>query len=169
MTKPKALTIEQRFWAKVGRSGGPDACWPWQASLRNGYGQFGVRAGVVVYAHRFAYELLVGPIPDGKELDHVKARGCSGGRCVNPARLEPVSHTVNVLRGDACTAQKARATHCPRGHAFDAENTFRTRDGRRQCRACIQYRRRRWFDNRSAEKREEMNAARRVKRPQVAA
>jgi len=49
-------------------------------------------------AHRVVYELLVGPIPDGLVLDHVRARGCQGYRCVWPGHLEPVTLAENARR-----------------------------------------------------------------------
>ena len=69
-------------------------CWIWQKSLNRGYGRTwnGKRR---VYAHRHYYEMFVGPIPDGHDLDHL----CSEPACVNPEHLEPVSHVENVRRG----------------------------------------------------------------------
>jgi hypothetical protein len=73
-----------------------DGCWNWTGALsRNGYGRFGPQAGLTVGAHRFAYELLVGPIPEGLDLDHL----CRNRRCVNPAHLEPVGRSENLARG----------------------------------------------------------------------
>jgi hypothetical protein len=57
----------------------------------------GIRTGntrVVAYAHRVAWELEHGPVPDGLTLDH----RCCVRHCVNPAHLEPVSHKVNCQR-----------------------------------------------------------------------
>src|SRR6266496_2265386 len=88
-----------RFWAKVDRSGGSRACWLWTGKTgRDGYGRIGLggRGALVrVRAHRFAYELLIGPIPDGLQIDHL----CRVRHCVNPAHLEPVTQRENILRG----------------------------------------------------------------------
>lgn len=124
-----------RFWAKVDKSGGPLACWPWLGSLAGyGYGRIWHR-GRHVPAHRFAYELLVGPIPEGMEIDHVKERGCTRRNCVNPAHLEPVTRRVNTLRGDSFAGQNSRKTHCIHGHEFTPENTGITKK-QRFCRIC---------------------------------
>ena len=107
-------------------------CWLWSGALnRQGYGTaFGGRDKRL--AHRFMYELHIGPIPTGLELDHL----CSQPACVNPAHLEPVTHAENMRRSRA-GAYWAAKTHCPHGHAYDAENT-RHFEGRRWCRTCRQ-------------------------------
>lgn len=78
-------TVDERFWLKVDKRG-PDDCWEWKAGRCLGYGQFwnNVRD---MPAHRFAYEAVVGPIPEGLTLDHL----CRNKGCVNPAHLEPVT------------------------------------------------------------------------------
>lgn len=124
-------TLTERFWAKVdGR--GEGVCWSWTAALASGgYGLFTVHERMVL-SHRFAYELLVGPIPDGLHIDHL----CRNRRCVNPDHLEPVTCRENVLRGVSNSARNARKTHCPQGHPYDDENTYITPVGGRNCRAC---------------------------------
>lgn len=134
-----------RFWARVDRSGGADACWPWLGSLAGGYGSVGWKRRVQ-RAHRVAYQLLVGPIPEDRELDHLchnRDRTCDGGatcphrRCVNPAHLEPVKTLVNVMRGQSPHARAARQTHCAKGHEFTPENTrVYPNRGQRVCLTC---------------------------------
>lgn len=123
-------SVEERFAAKFEQS--ESGCWDWRASTdAGGYGQMRVGprgSSRLRPAHRLAYELLVGPIPEGLDLDHL----CRNRRCVNPAHLEPVTRSENLRRG----ARSALATHCPRGHAFDDENTLRTSRGHRYCRTC---------------------------------
>lgn len=88
-------TTEQRFWQKVEKSA--DGCWLWAGTiLPSGYGQFRVGLGRA-RAHRFAYELLVGEIPEGLTIDHL----CRNIRCVNPDHLEPVTAAENVRRAVA--------------------------------------------------------------------
>jgi hypothetical protein len=126
-------TPEERFWAKVDAFG---VCWEWQAAKdTKGYGVFNLR-GVLVRAHRFAYETLMGPVPEGLELDHL----CRNRICVFPGHLEPVTHRVNHARGDASIRRSitaAQQTHCKRNHAFTRENTYRDKKtGARTCRTC---------------------------------
>lgn len=117
----------------------PSGCWKWTGKrVVNGrYGEFGV-AGVVNRgrAHRWSYEHFVGPIPDGTEIDHL----CRNTLCVNPAHLEPVTHQVNVARGESPPAQHARKTHCPQGHPYDVFT-----DRQRKCRACMREISRKWY------------------------
>jgi hypothetical protein len=133
-------TPEERFWANVDRHG-PDGfhsqtgenlgpCWLWTAAPYDGYGRLKVDGGMVL-THRFSYDLQVGPIPDGLQLDHL----CRVTLCVNPYHLEPVTHRENTMRGATFPARQAAKTHCPQGHEYSPENTKVYR-GSRYCRAC---------------------------------
>ena len=123
-------TPVERFWPKVAKS---DACWEWTAGLDSkGYGAFRLSTNKRIVAHRFAYEILVGPIPEGLQLDHL----CRNRRCVNPEHLEPVDNRTNTLRGEGPTAQHARKTHCCHGHELDAGNVRVSRAGARICLTC---------------------------------
>lgn len=99
---------ERRFWAKVDKSGGPEACWPWTGYVGdNGYGQYG-GAGSERLAHRNAYLYGIGDIPPGLVLDHLchtaepqcaDNDACRHRRCCQPLHLEPVSRGENIARG----------------------------------------------------------------------
>lgn len=123
------LTTSQRFWRKVDVA--DSGCWEWNGGLwGGGYGRF-VLDGRHVQAHRWAYEALVGPIPDGLQLDHL----CRNRRCVNPDHLEPVTNRENGVRGIGIAA-RALATHCSHGHEWTEENTNVRPNGTRRCRKC---------------------------------
>ena len=108
-----------------------DGCWNWAGSLsRYGYGR--IRGKPERLAHRVVYELLVGPIPEGLQLDHL----CRNPRCVRPDHLEPVTHRENLLRGETFAARHAGKTHCPAGHPYDDANTYISKRGQRKCRKC---------------------------------
>lgn len=122
------IPLEIRFWSKVDKTG---SCWLWTAGCSgDGYGQIKID-GHQCKPHRIAYELLVGPIPEGMHIDHL----CRIPTCVRPEHLEAVSQRVNILRGIGATACHARQTHCKRGHAFDEANTYIWRSSR-ICRKC---------------------------------
>jgi hypothetical protein len=112
-------------------------CVVWQGSLdANGYGRIVVmcpeaRRKVTWRAHRLAYEIAHGPIPQGLVIDHL----CRNRRCCNAAHLEVVTSRENVLRGIGPSAMNARKDACDNGHPFVGENLYVWK-GHRGCRAC---------------------------------
>lgn len=160
VTAPPALpsgvneAVWARFISKVNVDG--SGCWVWTGSkLPKGYGRFWVSPSRgICYAHRFSYEVFVGPIPEGLCIDHL----CRNTSCVNPTHLEAVSVGENVRRGRAGENAVAngsiakavaaslkvrrspewlanfysRKTTCPKGHPYDMLDAR----GSRSCRAC---------------------------------
>lgn len=126
---------------------GMSECWIWTGPLANeNYGLFNYTTPLGVHlrprAHRFAYELAVGPIGDGLQLDHLchtNDLSCLGGsecphrRCANPAHLDPVTALVNSRRSRNMGSEKS---HCPRGHPYVAENIYQYGPAGKICRAC---------------------------------
>ena len=114
-------------------------CWLWKKStFASGYGQIRVNNQNRLL-HRAVYEELVGELPEGVQLHHV----CGVRRCCNPAHLLPVTAAQHMLLDDIPARRNALKTHCPHGHAYDTENTYRAKNGQRKCRACQRERGRR--------------------------
>ena len=123
------VPAHDRFWMKVQKT---DTCWLWTAACnQGGYGRF-LCDGKLVQAHRWAYEQVKGPIPEGLDLDHL----CRVRNCVNPNHLEPVTRRQNLMRGEHTYAKLHRAGHCKRGHPFNKQNTYICKQGKRHCRIC---------------------------------
>jgi hypothetical protein len=139
----------ERFLAKVDQTGD---CWVWTSpTVTKGYGLFWFE-GRMERAHRFAYRFFVGPIPAGRELDHLchtRDLSCPGGdacphrRCVRPDHLEPVDHRTNMIRGRNSGRRvgqsfgvKDTLTHCPQDHEYTPENIYEAPSGRLECREC---------------------------------
>lgn len=142
----------ERFWRRVDKNGPtplhcPElgACWDWTGGRNrvSGYGRVTYRVAPGVfrgeYTHRIAYWLVCGPIPDGKELDHL----CRNKACARPSHLEPVTHLVNVRRRIPFLISKTYVRplldECRRGHPYSGDNVYTVMvKGRlaRYCRRC---------------------------------
>ena len=131
VVRPNKRTVWDRFWEKVDASGD---CWEWTASTRGaGYGQFGWTPYRIIEAHRAAWELLIGPIPDGMVIDHL----CENKICVNPDHLQVTTRAHNSMRsGRSVAAINAAKTHCSQGHPFHGKNLRINIEGRRRCKTC---------------------------------
>lgn len=111
-------------------------CWEWQGWKHAGYGYLW-HGQKNRRAHRIAYELLVGPIPEGLVIDHL----CRNRGCVNPMHLELVTNAENLLRSPYFAENR---THCRYGHELTADNLriYTNTKGYRLflCRACAKHR-----------------------------
>lgn len=116
-----------------------DTCWIWIGHQNDhGYGR-GNFNGRQTQAHRLIYEVLVGDVPLGLELDHL----CRNRLCVNPAHMEPVTHQENVRRAKF-------KTHCVRGHLLTDEHLrIRPQRRSRDCFECARIRARAYAERMS--------------------
>lgn len=113
-------------------------CWEWQRALLDGYGIF-YGGDKNYFAHRLCWELVEGPIPVGKVLDHL----CLNRKCINPGHLEVTTQRDNLLRSDKTQASiNIAKSHCPRGHELVVGNlvAWDLKKGRRSCRTCARER-----------------------------
>lgn len=96
----------------------------WQGATNGRYPVFSLGGrGNMGYAHRYSYELNVGPIPDGYEIDHL----CQTPLCVRPDHLEAVTPAENMRR--------TRLLYCREGHPMFGGNLW-TKGKSRKCRIC---------------------------------
>lgn len=136
--KPRPVkTTTEKFLSHVSMDADANACWRWLgATTTGGYGVFARGSGrgktSNTTAHRIAYELYVGPIPDQHEVDHL----CKNPICVNPRHLEAVTAQENNRRSDSLSARNMRKTCCPIGHPYSEHGYTNPTTGKRRCRTC---------------------------------
>ena len=138
----------RRFNHLLAKSTDPNGCWIFTGTggTTDGYGHFLPHpGGHKVMAHKWAYEVYKGPIPEGMQVGHVchdkaVADGtCDGGhdcrhrRCCNPQHLEAQTPSENTTLQNHAFRNK---THCPHGHEYSPANTHIGADGKRRCRTC---------------------------------
>lgn len=125
------VPVDQRLRSKV-MVNPETGCWEWLGQIDT-YGYAIVKVdGKSRKAHRVAYELFVGPIPEGLDIDHVWDRGCRVKHCVNPDHLEPVTTGENQRRG----RNGVLKTTCRNGHPYDDDHVRLNTNGARTCVVC---------------------------------
>lgn len=143
------LTLEERFWVKVDKSAGPDACWPWTGGIGSaGYGIFEYSSHHATSASRVAFFLTYGAWPEPMVL-----HSCDYRPCCNPTHLRAGTAVENERdkweRGRANNVPpphhsglahwNRQKVNCPSGHPYDETNTgIYNKHGRpyRYCKTC---------------------------------
>lgn len=134
--------VIDRFWSKVSIPEDPEGCWLWTGAPNvQGYGELRIDRTTLISAHRLAYMLLVGPIPEALVVSHAchdRDLSCPGNKCghrlcVNVGHLAPMTDAENTRAGRTPWAWK---TECVNGHPYTDENTYVDPAGRRRCRQC---------------------------------
>lgn len=133
--RPAPPSTEELYWRKVDTTPNADGCQLWTGGVDgSGYGQFAVKR-VGVKAHRYAYELAYGPIPDGMMVLH-KCPGGGTRRCVNPQHLKLGTHIENmqdmVQHGRQATGDDTGSRLYPERLAHGKKNGAWTRPERRR-------------------------------------
>ena len=105
-------------------------CWIWKGAIStHGYGLVARKKYAKhQYAHRIAYVIHIGPVPDGHDIHH----SCGNKACVNPEHLEALTHADHARLNP-----RASQMACKYGHDWhDPYNVYRTKCGHRYCGQC---------------------------------
>ena len=134
-------------------------CWEWKLCVdKNGYGITHAGSSTdgslkTVKVHRFVYQQMVGPIPEGMDIDHL----CVNRKCANPDHLRPLAKPDHGRLSPGGMINK-RKTHCPSGHSYSEFGYTERNSGCRKCKVCSNARRKaRYIRTRDA-KRERLAA-----------
>ena len=139
------MSLGERLDASTDKSG---ECWIW-TGVRNksGYGRIYVHdKGRPMLAHRVAYELRRGPIPDALVIDHL----CRTPACINPAHMEVVTNDENFRRGLGNKYRNGMADTCKHGHPMSGDNVYVRPGGSYECRECKRAQMRRFYARKRA-------------------
>jgi len=129
----KGVSVEERLSRRLVRQ--PKTwCLEWTGATNGEYGEINVD-GKPILAHRLAWTLWVGPIPEGQIVRHYV---CDNPPCCEPTHLRLGTHADNmadkIAKGRDHNQKK---THCLMGHPYDADNTYiAPGHNGRQCRIC---------------------------------
>jgi hypothetical protein len=143
------VTTDEEWFRSQLSAPDENGCMNWTGSIdKAGYGRVQFR-GKRTGAHRLAYKLLIGPIPEGLTIDHVWERGCRSRACCNPEHLEAVTNEENVRRMHLIKRQKPQPTrtHCVWNHEFTPNNVCYDPRGNRRCKTCAKLQGHSWHRN----------------------
>lgn len=173
--KKKGRSLQERFWEKVDKTTTPDGCWLWDgAKFGNGYGHIFVD-GKHCLAHRIAWSMESGPIPEGLIILHE----CDVKNCVRASHLRLGTYRDNSLdmvakgRNDQRKGKDSPSfgrlrEFCNKGHKLTADNVVFTNKGKsRRCIICHRKSSRAGANRYIARHRESINELKRRRRAAV--
>jgi hypothetical protein len=101
MNAERAAEVRAKLMARVEVDS--NLCYLWTgARTKGGYANLRHDGGYA-YGHRLSYEVCIGPIPEGLDIDHL----CRVRHCINSEHLEAVTHAVNLERARAAKRRVA--------------------------------------------------------------
>jgi hypothetical protein len=109
----------------------------------NGYSRIRIN-NKNIQAHRWAWELVNGQIPEGFVIDHI----CRNRKCVLPEHLRMITQQENIMAG---LHNIDNRSHCNQGHPFVKENIMIRKSGKRECAECNRIRARANYAKKVAE------------------